>query len=44
MSEVCRILIDEEELKIELKWPGKASAINCGSVVILPPTLPWVMY
>jgi hypothetical protein len=31
-------LTEEDELKIEENWSAKASAINCGSVIMLSPT------
>jgi hypothetical protein len=37
--ELFTVFGGKEELKIEGKWPAKASVINCGSIIILLPTL-----
>jgi hypothetical protein len=35
-------LTQEEAAEIERKWSAKASAIKCGSVIIVSPTSIWV--
>jgi hypothetical protein len=37
-GELKQELTQEEATEIERKWCAKASAINCGSVIILSPT------
>jgi hypothetical protein len=41
-SQFLAVLIKEDELKIEETWFAKASAINCGSKIILFPTSIWL--